>query len=63
MSDALFTFICLITRFISFFEMREFDDIVKDMNESEMLLMSACENKEKNFPRSILNFFSNVVVM
>jgi hypothetical protein len=63
MSDALFTFICLITRFISFFEMREFDDIVKDMNESEMLLMSACKNKEKNFPRSILNFFSNVVVM
>ena len=63
MSDALFTFICLITRFISFFEMREFDDIVKDMNASEMLLMSACENEEKNFPCSILNFFSNVVVM
>jgi len=43
--------------------MREFDDIVKDMNESKMLLMSACENEEKNFSRSILNFFSNVVVM
>jgi len=43
--------------------MREFDDIVKDMNESEMLLTSACENEEKNFPCSILIFFSNVVVM
>jgi len=40
MSDALFAFTHLITRFISFFEMREFDDTVKDMNESEMLLMS-----------------------
>jgi len=40
MSDALFAFTHLITHFISFFEMREFDDTVKDMNESEMLLMS-----------------------
>jgi hypothetical protein len=43
--------------------MREFDDTVKDMNESEMSLTSACENEEKNFPCSILIFSSNVVIM
>ncbi len=63
MSDALFTFIHLITRFISFFKIREFDDTVKNMNESEMLLMFACESEEKNFSCSILIFSSNIVIM
>jgi len=62
-SDALFTFTRLIAHFISFSEMREFDDTVKNMNESEMLLTSACEDKEKNFSCSILIFSSNVVIM
>ncbi len=62
-SDALFTFIRLIAYFISFSEMREFDDTVKDMNESEMSLTSAYENEEKNFSRSISIFSSNVVIM
>jgi len=62
-SDALFAFTRLIARFISFSEMREFDNTVKEMNESEMLLTSACESEEKNFPRSILIFSSNVIVM
>ncbi len=61
--DALFTFTHLITHFISFFEMREFDDTVKDMNEFEMLWTSAYENEEKNFSCSILIFSSNVVIM
>jgi len=55
-SDALFTFTCLIAHFISFFEMREFDDTVKDINESEMLLIFAYENEEKNFSCSISIF-------
>jgi len=63
MSDALFAFTHLITHFISFSEIREFDDIVKDINESEMLLTSVYENKEKNFSCSILIFSSNVVIM
>jgi len=63
MSDALFTFTHLITYFISFFEMCEFDDTVKNMNESEILLTSAYKNEEKNFSCSILIFFSNVVIM
>jgi len=62
-SDALFTFIHLITHFISFFEMREFDDTVKDMNEFEMSLMSAYENEEKNFSCNISIFSSNVVII
>ncbi len=62
-SDALFTFTRLIAHFISFSEMREFDDTVKDMNESEMSLTSACKNEEKNFSYSILIFSSNVVIM
>ncbi len=61
--DALFAFTHLIARFILFFEMREFDDTVKDMNESEMSLMFAYENEEKNFSCSILIFSSNVVIM
>ncbi len=63
MFDALFTFTHLITYFISFFEMCEFDDTVKNMNESEILLTSAYKNEEKNFSCSILIFFSNVVIM
>jgi len=63
MFDALFTFILLITHFISFSEMREFDDTVKDMNEFKMLLMSVYENEEKNFSCSISIFSSNVVIM
>jgi hypothetical protein len=63
MSDALFIFTHLIAHFISSSEMRESDDTVKDMNESEMLLTSACENEEKNFSCSISIFSSNVVVM
>ena len=63
MSDALFTFTHLITHFISFSEMREFDDTVKDMNESEMSLTSACKNEGKNFSCSISIFSSNVVIM
>ncbi len=43
--------------------MREFDDIVKNMNEFEMSLTSAYEDEEKNFSRSILIFSSNVVIM
>ncbi len=62
-SDALFAFTHLIVHFISFFEMCEFDDTVKDMNESEMSLTSACESEEKNFSRSISIFSSNVVIM
>ncbi len=62
-SDALFAFICLIAYFISFFEMREFDDTVKDMNEFEMSLTSAYESEEKNFSCSISIFSSNVVIM
>ena len=62
-SDALFAFTRLIVRFISFSEMREFDDTVKDMNEFKMLLTSACESEEKNFSCSISIFSSNVVVM
>ncbi len=63
MSDALFIFTCLIAHFISSSEMRESDDIAKDMNESEMSLMSACENEEKNFSCSISIFSSNVVII
>jgi len=63
MSDALFIFTHLITHFISFSEMRESDDTAKDMNESEMLLTSACESEEKNFSRSISIFSSNVVII
>jgi len=62
-SDALFAFTHLIAHFILFFEMREFDDTVKDMNESEMSLMFAYKNEEKNFSCSILIFSSNVVIM
>jgi len=61
--DALFTFIYLIAHFISFFKMHEFDDTVKNMNESEMSLMFACENEEKNFSCNILIFSSNVVII
>ncbi len=61
--DALFTFTHLITHFISFSEMREFNDTIKDMNESEILLTSAYENEEKNFPCSISIFSSNVVII
>jgi len=43
--------------------MREFDDTVKDMNESEMSLTSAYESEGKNFPCSISIFSSNVVIM
>ncbi len=43
--------------------MREFNDIVKDMNEFEMSLMFVYKNEEKNFSCSILIFFSNVVIM
>jgi len=63
MSDALFAFTRLIAHFILFSEMREFDDTVKDMNESEMSLTSACKNEEKNFSCNILIFSSNVVIM
>ncbi len=63
MSDALFIFTHLITHFISFSEMHEFDDTVKNMNEFEMLLISACENEERNFSHSILIFSSNVVII
>jgi len=63
MSDALFTFTLLIAHFISFFEMRKFDDIVKDMNEFEMSLMSVYENEEKNFSCSISIFSSNIAIM
>ncbi len=63
MSDALFTFTYLIAHFISFSEMREFDDTVKDMNESEMSVMSVCKNEEKNFSCSISIFSSNVVII
>ena len=63
MSDALFTFTYLIARFILFFKMHEFDDTVKDMNEFEMSLMSACESEEKNFSRSISIFSSNIVII
>jgi len=61
--DALFTFTHLITRFISFSEMREFNNTIKDMNESEMLLTSAYENEEKNLSCSISIFSSNVVII
>jgi len=61
--DALLTFTHLITRFISFSEMREFNDTIKDMNESEMLLTSAYENEEKNLSCSISIFSSNVVII
>jgi len=63
MSDALFAFTRLITHFISFSEMREFNNTVKDINESEMLLTFVYENEEKNFSCSILIFFSNVVII
>ncbi len=63
MSDALFTFTYLIARFILFFKMHKFDDTVKDMNEFEMSLMSACESEEKNFSRSISIFSSNIVII
>ncbi len=63
MSDALFAFTHLIIHFISFSEMCEFDDIVKDMNEFKMSLISAYENEEKNFSCNILIFSSNVVIM
>jgi len=41
--------------------MREFDDTVKDMNESEMLLMFAYEDEEKNFSCSILIFLQTLL--
>jgi len=63
MSDTLFAFTRLITHFISFSEMREFNNTVKDINESEMLLTFVYENEEKNFSCSILIFFSNVVII
>ncbi len=63
MSDALFTFILLITHFISFFEMHEFDDTIKNMNKSKMLLTSAYENEEKKISCSISVFSSNIVIM
>jgi len=59
----LFAFTHLIAHFISFSEMREFNDTFKDMNESEMLLTSAYESEEKNFSCSISIFSSNIVVM
>ncbi len=62
-SDALFTFTHLITHFILFSEMREFDDTVKDINEFEMSLTSAYEDEEKNFSCSISIFSSNIVIM
>jgi len=55
--DTLFTFTCLITHFISFFEMHKFNDTVKNINEFEMLLTSFYESKEKNFSCNILIFF------
>ena len=63
MSDALFTFTHLIAHFILFSEMREFDDTVKNMNESEMSLTFAYKNEENNFSCSISIFSSNVVIM
>ncbi len=62
-SDALFAFTHLNTCFISFSKMREFDDTVKDMNEFEMLLMSAYEDEEKNFSCSISIFSLNIINM
>jgi len=61
--DALFAFTLLIACFILFFEMHEFNDTIKDMNESEMLLTFAYKNEEKNFSYSILIFSSNVIIM
>jgi len=43
--------------------MREFDDTVKDMNEFEMLLMSAYEDEEKNFSCSISILSLNIINM
>ncbi len=43
--------------------MRELNETVKDMNDSAMLLTFAWEDEKKNFSRSILIFFSNVVVI
>jgi len=62
-SDALFIFTHLITHFISFSEMREFNDTVKDMNEFKISLTSIHKNEEKNFSCNISIFSSNVVIM
>lgn len=43
--------------------MRELNETVRDMNDSAMSLTFAWEDEKKNFPRSILIFSSNVVII
>ena len=63
MFDALFAFTFLIVYLTSFSEMHESDDIVKNINESAMLLMFIWEDERKNFSCNISIFFLNVVVI
>ncbi len=61
--DALSAFTHLIVYFTSSSVMRELNETVRDMNDFAMSLTFAWENEKKNFSRSILIFFSNVVVI
>ncbi len=61
--DALSAFTHLIICFTSFSVMRELNETVRDMNDFAMLLTFAWEDEKKNFSRSILIFFLNVVVI
>ncbi len=61
--NTLSAFILLIVYLTSSSEMCKSNDIVKNINESAMLLTFVWENEKKNFSRNISIFSSNVVVI
>ena len=61
--NALFAFIHLIVCFTLSSVMHELNETVRNMNDSAMLLTFTWEDEEKNFFRSILIFFLNVIVI
>ncbi len=63
MFDALSAFILLIVCLTSSSEMCKSNNIVKNINESAMLLMFIWESERKIFSCNILIFFLNVIVI
>ncbi len=62
-SDALLTFTHCIIYFISSCDKIELNDIVSNINDLEMSLMSIWKDDEKNFFHSIFVFSSNDFIM
>jgi len=63
MFDALSAFTYPIICFTSFFVMCELNETVRNMNDFVILLTFAWKDERKNFSRSILIFFLNVIII